>query len=211
MKRAFLFSSGITAIVVGVFTLAYVTSAATTKFTFKGEGTVQEHDFSGKNIKIYFTKLSERAQSLGLGKALDVSVGTTKIYKKDAKGKLKRVKQGNLGIGDRISIWGSVKSDDRFVASRIEWVDTAFVMKGTLKTFNRTTRVMTVDVTSSTYRSSRYNGKTVSFTFSEATKYFTQGVGKTMEDVTATDQKVQVEGKEVGTDLEVTLMNENVK
>lgn len=210
MKRAFLFSGGITAIVVGVFALAYLTSAATTKFPFKGEGTVQEHDFSGKNMRVYFTTMSERARALGLGTARDVSMGGAKIYKKDAKGKLQRVKQGNIAVGDRVLVQGSVKSDDRFVSSKVEWIDTAFVMIGKLRTFEIGNRRMTIDVSSSTYRPARYNGKVVSFIFSEATKFYTRGKGKELYDVTASDQKVRVEGKEVGTDLEVTSMNENI-
>lgn len=211
MKRAFLFSGGITAILVGVFSVAFLTTAAATKFAFKGEATVREHDLAGKNMRVNFTKLSERARPLGLGVSLDVSVGGAKFYKKGSDGKVRRVKQGNIAVGDRVSISGAVKSDDRFVASRVDWVDTGFTMKGTLKTFNRTIRQMTIDVSSSTYKSDRYKGKTVTFTFSEATKFYTQGVGKSMEDVTASDQKVEVRGKEVNTDLEVTYMNENVR
>ena len=48
MKKALLFSSGITGIVVGVFALAYLTSAATTKYSFSGRGIAREHDFAGK-------------------------------------------------------------------------------------------------------------------------------------------------------------------
>lgn len=210
MKRAFLFSSGLTAIVVGVFALAYLTSAAGVQFPFKGEGTVQEHDFSGKNMRIYFTKMSERARTLGLGTARDVSVSTAKIYKKDAQGKLRRVKQGNIAVGDRVTIEGTVRTDDRFVASTVEWVDTAFTMTGTLKTFEIGNRRMTIEVKTATYRPARYNGKTVAFIFSEATKFYSRGKGKELYDVTASDQKVRVTGKEVGTDLEVTSMNENV-
>ncbi len=210
MKRAFLFSSGITAIIVGVFSLAYLTAASTNKFAFKGEGTVQEHDFAGKNMRIFFTKMSERAQALGLGASLDVSVGSAKITKKGADGKLKRVKQGNIAVGDRVTVHGNVKSDDRFVAAKVEWVDTNFVMTGKLRTFDAKNRRMTVDVTTSTYKSSRYKDKTVLFVFSDATKFYTRGKSKQLDDVTASDQKVRVEGKEVGTDLEATSMNENI-
>lgn len=211
MKRAFLFSSGIAAILAGVFSLAFLATAAATRFPFKGEATVIEQDIAGKNMRANFTKLSERARPLGLGVALDVSVGGAKFYKKGADGKVRRVKQGNIAVGDRVQISGTVRSDDRFVASRVDWVDTGFTMKGTLKTFNRTLRRMTIDVSSSTYKSERYKGKTVTFVFSEATKFYSQGTGKSMEDVTASDQKVEVRGKEVNTELEVTYMNENVQ
>ena len=210
MKRAFLFSSGVTAVIVGVFALTYLTSATTIKFPFTGEGIVQEQDFAGKNMRIYFTKMSERAQALGLGTSRDVSVGNAKITKKDAKGKLHRVKQGNIAVGDRVTVRGTVRSDDRFVAAAVQFVDTTFVMVGKLKTFSASGRTMTVDVSSSTYRSSRYVDKTVTFIFSGLTKFYTRGVSKPLDDVTASDQKVRVEGKEVGTDLELTSMNENI-
>ena len=210
MKRAFLFSSGITAIIVGVFALAYLTSAGVSQFTFTGQGTVKGHDVSGKTMDVYFTQLSERAQALGLGNVITVSVGSATLHKRAPDGTLRRVKQGNIAVGDRVTVRGSVRSNDRFVASRVEVVDTGFTMTGTLRTFSRTLRRMTVDVTTSTYKPTRYQSKTVEFIFSEATKFYTQGVGKSIEDVTASDQKVRVQGKEVGTELEVTSMNENV-
>jgi len=212
MKRALLFSSGITAIVVGVFALAYLTSAATTKFSFTGRGIVQEHDFSGKNMRLNFTQLSERAKDLGLGKSLDVSAGNAKFYKKDAKGKLRRVKQGNVAVGDEVSLRGSVKSDDRFVASRIVVIDTSFVMKGKLRTYSASSRQMTVDVDTSNFRSSNYVNNIVPFVFSSSLKVYSGGKSKPFDDVTAADQRVQVDGKLVNnTDLEVTAMYEKVK
>lgn len=208
MRRAFLFSSGITAIVVGVFTLAYLTSAATTKFSFTGEGTVQEHDFGGKNMRVYFTRLSESAKTLGLGTALDVSVGGAKIYARDARGKLARIKQGNVPIGGRVTVRGTVKSDDRFVASVIERQNTSFTMEGKLRTYSASLNEMTLEITKSNYKSARYLGKTVRFIFSDATKFYSRGASKQKDEVNANDQKVRVEGKEVGTDLEVSSMNE---
>lgn len=210
MKRAFLFSSGITAIIVGVFALAYLTSAGSSQFAFTGQATVRGNTVGDATMNMNFTQLSERAQALGLGNLIGVRVSSATFHKRAADGTLRRIKQGNIAVGDRMSVRGTVRSNDRFVASRIEVVDTGFVMTGKLRTFNRALRRMTVDVTTSTYKSARYKDKTVEFIFSEATQYFTQGVGKSMEDVTASDQKVRVQGKEVGTDLEVTSMNENV-
>lgn len=211
MKRAFLFSSGITAIVVGVFALAYLTSAATTKYPFSGRGIVREHDFAGKNMRVYFTHISEKARVLGLGSSFDVGMGSAKIYKRGSDGKLRRVRQGNVGVGDEVSLLGTVKSDDRFVASKVVAIDTAFVMKGKLKTYDAKNRRLTVEVSSSTYKPTIYNTKTVTFLFSSATKFYSRGVAKQLDEVTANDQKIRVEGKVVnGTDFEVTSLNENV-
>lgn len=208
MKRALLFSSGITGIVVGVFALAYLTSAATTKFSFTGEGTVQENDFAGKNVRVYFTKISERAEALGLGKAVDVSVGGAKIYAKDANGKLSRIKQGNIPVGGRVTVRGAVKSDDRFVASVVERREQSFIMEGKLRTYSAGNREMTMEITKTNYKTARYLGKTVRFIFSDATKFYSQGTSKQKDEVNANDQKARVEGKEVGTDLEVSSINE---
>lgn len=211
MKRAFLFSSGITAIVVGVFTLAYLTSAATNKFPFTGRGIVREHDSAGKNMRVYFTQLSGDASNLALGTARDVSVGQAKMFKRDAKGKLGRVNQGNFGIGDEVSLQGMVRSDDRFVATKIIGLDTSFVMVGKLKTFDNSNNRMTIEVTSSTYRPSLHVKKILTFLVSKLTKFYSGGRDKPKDDVTASDQKVRVEGKVVnGTEFEVSSMNENV-
>lgn len=209
MRRAFLFSSGIVAILVGVFSLAYLTSAATTKYKFNGVGTVISHDFDRKLININFTKMSKDAADLALGNAHDVRVGGAKLYKKNAKGKLVRVKQGNFVSGDRVKVEGAVKSDDTFHATRVELEDTSFTMTGKLRAFDRTLRRITIDVETSTYKSSRYKDKQVIFSYApDIAKFYTRGKSKSVEDVTASDQKVRVEGKEVGTTLDVTSMNE---
>jgi len=211
MKRAFLFSSGMAAIVAGVLALAYFTSAATTRFSFVGRGIVREHDFAGKNMRVDFTQLSERAKAIGLGAALDVSVGRAKFYKRGSDGKLRRINQGNIAVGDEVSLRGTVKSDDRFVAASVTAVDTTFVMKGKLRTYSAGSRTMTIDVTTSTYRPATYNGVTVSFIFSAATKFYSDGIEKQLDEVTASDQKVRVAGKRVGNAFfEVTSINENV-
>ncbi len=211
MKRAFLFSGGITAIIVGVFTLAYLTSAGTSQFVFTGRGVVKGHDTNGKTIKIYFTQLSTKAEPIGLGTTVDVSVRNAKFEKKDANGVTRRINQLNLGVGSEVSIRGTVQNSERFVAATVTAVDTGFVMSGTLKTFSNAGKEMTIEVKSSNFRSGTYVGSTPRFIFSGNTKFYTKGKSKSAEDVTATDQKVRVEGKVVnGTDLEVTSVNENV-
>lgn len=211
MKRAFLFSSGITAIVAGVLALAYFTSAATTRFSFVGRGIVREHDFAGKNMRVDFTQLSERAKAIGLGASVDVSVGGAKFYKRGANGKLHRINRGNIAVGDEVSLRGTVKSDDRFVATYVTVVDTTFVMKGKLRTYSASSRTMTVDVDTSTYRPATYNKTLVSFIFSAATKFYSDGKEKQLDEVTASDQKVRAEGKRVSnTYFEVTSLYENI-
>lgn len=211
MKRVFLFSGGILAIVMGVFALAYLTSAATTKFAFTGRGVVQEHDFSGKNMRVNFTQLSERAKAIGLGTSQDMSVGNTKFYKKDGKGTLRRIKQGNIAIGEEISLRGTVRSDDRFVASHITVIDTSFVMKGKLRTYSTSQNSMTVDIDTSNFRSSQYIGKVVTFSFPNTMKVFSRGQARALDEVIANDQKIQIEGKLIGNAfLEVTKLLDNI-
>lgn len=208
MRRAFLFSSGVVGIVVGVFALAYLTSAAA-RVTFTGEGTVQEHDFSGKNIRIHFTKMSASAEKF-LGRSIDVGVSSAKIYAKDDQGKRKRVRQGNLPIGGRVTVKGTVKSDDRLLATTVTRQEGTFTMEGTLRTYSASRRDITIDVKTSNYKKSRYEGKdSVFFVFSDSTKvYGKTGSAKQLDEVTVNDQKVRVEGKEVGTQLEVSKLTE---
>lgn len=211
MKRAFLFSGGITAIIVGVFALAYLTSAGVSQFVFTGRGIVREHDTNGKIMKVYFNQLSTKAEPLALGTVVNVSVGNATFEKKASDGTFRRIRQGNLGIGDEVSIRGTVRNNERFVASKVIAVDTTFVMTGILRTFSNAAKEMTIEVKSSNFKSSRYVGNTPRFIFSTATKFYTRGKSKSLDDVTASDQKVRVEGKVVnGTELEVTSMNENV-
>ena len=210
MKQAFLFSSGITAIVVGVFALAYLTSAATTKYKFTGEGTVQEYDANGNNLRVYFTKISKKAEAVALGKAKDVRLGGARIYARDANDKLKRIKAGNIPIGTRVSVAGAVKSDDSLAATRVERLKNTFTMEGKLETYSSANRDLTITVKKTNYKSARYLNKTVRFIFppAPATKFYSRGVEKQADQVVANSQTIEVKGEEVGTDLEVTWMNE---
>lgn len=210
MKRALLFSSGLTAIVVGVFTLAYLTSGASAKYVFQGRGIVKAQDLAGAQMRIAWTHLSTQAAQEFLGSAVEVSVKNAKIYARGAAGKLQRVRQGNIAVGDEVTVRGTVQTDSTMVASKVIRQDRLFVMKGKLRTFNFGNRRMTIEVSSSTYKPAQFNTKTPTFIFDAKTKFYSLGKLREAEDVTAADQKVRVEGKVVENDFEVHTMHENV-
>lgn len=210
MKRALLFSSGIAAIVAGVLALAYMTTAAVATYSFSGRGIVQEQDLSGGQIRVHWTHLSARAAQTFLGSAVDLRVGRAQILTRKADGTTVRIRQGNIAVGDEVTVRGAVQSDTTLVASKVVREDRSFTMKGKLKTFENGNRRMTIDVSSSTYKSSRYNGRIVTFIFGGQTKFFSGGRAKDRQDVTAADQKVQVDGKVAGDDLEVYTVYENI-
>lgn len=209
LKRAMLFSGAMTAIIVGVFSLAYLTAAASNKFSFEGRGIVKASNAFTKIISIHFSHLNAAAQELGLGKIVDIHIGQAKLYKPDASGKLRRITQGNIAIGDEISALGKVRTDDRFVASKIVVRNRSFKIKGTLSTFDYSNRRMTVSVTSSTYRSKDTVNSTVRILFGDATKFFSEGRTVDPRDITAKNQKVEIEGRVTSTDdFEASVMHE---
>ncbi len=207
MKRALFFSGAITAIVVGVFTLAYITTAASTKASFVGRGIVRTNTLGQKTIDVHFSHLNAAAADLGLGKILTVSVSTAKILKGDAAGTLRRITQGNLAVGDEVSIVGKIRADGRFVAGKVVVRLRPFVIRGTLKTFNVANRRMTVDVTSSSYRPIAFKGGTVTIRFDTNLTVYSEGQRVEASDITAGNQTVRVEGTVVNTDeFEATTM-----
>jgi len=211
MKRAILFSGAITAIIVGVFSLAYLTAAAANKFPFVGRGIVKENNLATKTLNITFSHISPLAQELALGKTIEVHVGQAKLFKPNSAGTLKRVTQGNVAIGDEVSAIGNVRSDDRFVASKVTVRSRSFTIKGKLLTYDFGNKRMTVQVESSTYRPNDYNGGVVTIQFPATVNIFHLGASVEPKDVTATNQRVRVDGRVVNTDdFEATTMYENI-
>lgn len=211
MKRAALFSGAITAIIVAVFSLAYITASAANKFPFSGRGIVKSLRADHQAMNITFSQMSDRAKDLALGSTLEVQTNQAKIYKPDATGKLRRVRLGNIAAGDEVSVTGQVRSDDRFVANKIVARDRSFSIKGELLTYSYANKKMTVQVLSSTYRPKDFNGGVVTITFPGEVQFYHLGATVEPKDVTASNQKVRVDGKVTNTDeFEATKMWENI-
>ncbi len=208
-KRTIFFSGVIITIIVGVFSLADFTAAASNTFPFVGRGMVKGNHPNEATLDVHFTHMSAQARALALGTIVTVNVGQATIQKPDARGRLVRVRQGNIAVGDEVSITGNVRSDDRFVARKVMIRKREFVMRGALKTFDYANHRLTVDVTSSSFRPTTYKNVPVTLQFTDATRFFSGGVAVSPRDVTATKQNVRLEGRVYNADdFEVITMTE---
>lgn len=212
MKRSLLFSGAMTAILVGVFSLAYFTAAASTKFPFSGRGIVTANNTLQKTVSVHFSHLNSLARDLGLGNVVEVSTKQAKIHAADATGALKRVSQGKIAIGDEISLTGRVRTDDAFVATKVTIRNRSFIITGTLKTYDYPNRQMRVDVKTSSYRPHDFKNGTVTMRFTQnALKTYSNKTVIEPSDVKADNQNVRVEGFVVNTDeFQATTLTENI-
>lgn len=209
MKRSLFFSGAITAILVGVFSLAYFTAAASNKYSFNGRGIVKVNSTSQKTLSVHFSHMSTLASGLGLGNIVEVSINQAKIYKPNALGQLVRVTQGNIAVGEEVSITGKVRTDDRFVANKIVIRNRSFVITGTLKTYDFANKQLKVDVNTSTYRPDAFKNGTVTMRFPSSVKAYTGTAVKEPQDLAALNQNVRVEGIVVNNDeFEVSKITE---
>lgn len=212
MKRSLLFSGAITAILVGVFALAYLTAAASTKFPFSGRGIVTANNTLQKTVSVHFSHLNTLARDLGLGKVIEVSTKQAKIYKPNTASALQRVSPGKVVVGDEVSLTGVVRTDDTFVANKVVIRNRSFVITGTLKTYNYPNRQMQVDVKTSSYRPNDFKNGTVTIRFTQnALKTYSNTTAIEPSNVKADNQNVRVEGFVVNTDeFQATTLTENI-
>lgn len=211
MKRALLFSAAMSGILIGVFSLAYLTTAAANKFPFTGRAIVKGNHATTKSLDLNFSHLNALARELGLGKTIEVHVGQAKMYKPDASGVLHRITQGNIAIGEEISVHGNVRTDDRFVARKVVVRNRTFSIVGTLKTYDFANKQLKVDVASSTYRPTAFKNGTVTMRFTPMLTIYDGTTLVEPQDLTARNQKIRVEGTVVNTDeFEVKTLWENI-
>lgn len=211
MKRSLLFSGAITAILVGIFSLAYFTAAASTKFPFSGRGIVTANNTLQKTVSVHFTHLNSLARDLGLGKVVEVSLSQTKIFRVGAAGVQQRVTPGKIAVGDEVSVNGRVRTDDAFIANKVVIRNRSFIIMGTLNTYDYANRQMKVDVTTSSYKPNDLKNQRVTIDFTQnALQTFD---GKTViepSDLAARDQNVRVEGYVINSDeFQATKITEN--
>lgn len=211
VKQAMIFSSTITAIIVGVFSVAFITANASNIYSFTGRGIVSDNDLNEKTIRVSFKQISKQAENLvSGGEPVTIRVNQAKIYKTNAAGKLLKLQQSNVDTGVEVIVSGLVKSDNSFSANKVTINPRKFKIRGKLIAINRDNMRMTIEVSASSYRSTKFIGTTVDMSYTPRLIVTNSNGGtKKFEKLEALNQRVTVDGSVVGDDqLEAIKIND---
>ena len=199
-KNYTLFSVGFTALVVAVFSMAYLTANAANRFTFSGQGIVSENNVNEKYIRVSLKQITKRAESLVSGGPVTIRVNNAKVYKPNAAGTLLQLHQENIDTEVMVTVFGSVKSDNSLSASKVTIVPRKFKIRGRLMDINRDTNSMNIDVSASNYKPTKFVGEKVNVHFSERLLVFHSGGTKDVKKLEPLNQRVVVDGIITGDD-----------
>jgi len=162
---------------------------AADKYPFLLQGNVKEVNTEQNTLTVEIKTTSAMISSLN-GEKKDIKLyAHTKIYKTG-----KRIKVGNVVVGDRVSVKGVVKSDDSLVAKKIVVQDMRFEVRGKIVEVSTSNNQVKVNVARSTYKPRTYKGKDVTFDYDENTIILIRGK-VVEEDRLEVDQKIFLKGK----------------
>lgn len=199
-KRAALFTTILSAIIVAVFCLAYITANASNRYNFSGQGIVSENNLNEKYIRVSFKQISKQAASLAGTEPVTIRVNQAKVYKPNAAGVLLNLNQEKIGVGTLVTVRGAVKSDNTFSASKVTIVPRKFKVRGKLIAMRKDSHVLTVDVSASTYQPSKYVGKPLEISYTDKLTVTQSGGKKDISKVEPLNQRVIIDGNIVGDD-----------
>ncbi len=184
MRKIFLGSF----VCLGLLLLAAGASTAD-KYPFALQGNVKEVNTDQNTLTVEIKTTSAMINSMK-GERKDIKLYVnTKIYKTG-----KRIKLGNVVVGDRVSVKGVVKSDNSLVAKTITVQDMRFEVRGKIVEVNTGSNQVKVNVVRSTYKPKTYKGKDITFDYDDNTVILIRG--KVVEEGRlANDQKIYLKGK----------------
>lgn len=209
IKRNTLFTITLSAIIVTVFCLAYITANASNRYNFSGQGIVSENNLNEKYIRVSFKQISKQAASLAGSEPVTVRVSQAKFYKPNAAGVVLKLQQEKIGVGTLVTVYGAVKSDNTFSASKVTIIPRKFRIRGKLIAMRKDSHSLTVEVSASTYQPTKYVGKTLEVSYTDSFKVTQSGGNKDVNNVEPLNQRVIIDGVIVGDDaFEAVQMND---
>jgi len=208
-KRVALFTTSLSAIIVVVFCLAYVTANASNRYNFSGQGIVSENNLGEKYIRVSFKKMSKQAASLVGNEPVTVRVHQAKVFKPNAAGVLLKLNQEKIGVGTLVTVYSAVKTDNTFSASKVTIVPRKVKVRGKLIAMRKNSKIMTVEVSASSYQPTKYVGKILEISYTDTLNVTHSGGKKDVSKVEPLNQRVIIDGVIVGDDtFEAVQMND---
>jgi hypothetical protein len=177
--------------------IASSTLAASTVYTFTLRGNVTAVDRTAKTVTVYPTQVSAKGQNDLAGNVTEFNVSAAKVYKY-VSGKKVRITLGGIPVGNEVVMKGAKKSDDRYNVTEITVNDNSFTVVGTVRGHDTDNKIITVDVSYTSYKSATFKGKRISFYYGGNTKFYTysnkKAVDMNADELANGDEKVQITG-----------------
>lgn len=144
------------------------TKAASDKYKFTIRGDVTKVDRTNNTVTIYSRFTSADAKDDIAGNTIEFNVAGAKFYKyKD--GKKVRTTLGNVPVQSEVVAKGAKRGTDRYNISELTVNPNDFSLVGTVEGVNKGDKIITIQVTSSTYKESAIKGKDIKLYYGENT------------------------------------------
>lgn len=170
------------------------TRAGGIKYTFTARAVITSVDEANKSFKADVTKATpNKAMEAIEGSNREFKTGTAKVYKRDGT-KDVRGTYHNFAVGQEVGIKGIAKEDDTFELTFARIHDRAFTVVGLMQNHDKTLKTVKILITTSSYKASTYNGKEVTMSYTDDSKFRNASTALSFSDVNANTQKVKVIG-----------------
>lgn len=216
-KSSFLQYAGIASMIacaalVTTVVLSHRADAAAARYKFTVKGIVTEINVPGNTIRVNVKDASERARGDLLDKETDFNVRGAKYYRW-VNGKKNRVSFTKMAqVGDQVVVYGTAKDNDQYNAAWVVRNDRSFTIIGKLRDYREDEKRLRVEVISSTYKANLYKGKDVWVEYDDNSKLFNNANSDMAWDaLTASDQRVKVQGEIEGNKWDIAKMWDNYK
>lgn len=120
--------------------------AASDSYIFTGRGDVIQVDRANNTLKVYVRHTSAGATDDLAGKVTEFNITGATFYGYNNQGKKVRVTVGSLDVGDEVALRGAKRSSDRYNLSTVTENDNRVTVKGTLKTHDKSNRILTIEL-----------------------------------------------------------------
>lgn len=170
------------------------TKAASDKYKFTIRGDVTKVDRTNNTVTIYTRFSSADAKDDLAGNTIEFNVSGAKFYKyKD--GTKVRTTLGNVPVQLEVVAKGAKRGTDRYNISELTVNPNDFSLVGTVQGHNKGDKILTVQVTSSTYKESAIKGNDIKLYYGSNTKFRNQALIEINSDEIANNkEKIKVTG-----------------
>jgi len=164
------------------------------KFTIRGQ--VTEVDRANKTVTIYTTyTATEKAKNDLPGNTFEFNASGARYYKYDAKGKKVRTTIGNVPVQAEVVVKGAKRAEGRYNISELTVNPSSFSLVGTVQAHDKSNKIITVEVSTSTYKETSIKGKDIKVYYGNNTTFRNKDLGDINSDELANNkEKVKVTG-----------------
>lgn len=193
--KTWLWGAGAATLVVAVAVFLSQSASAEGTYTFVIRGDVTAVDRANKTVTIYTRYAPGKAQNDLAGETVEFNVNGARFFKYDANLKKVRTTIGSVPVQAEVVAKGAKRSEGRFNISELTVNPSDFSLVGKVKAHDTTNKIITVEVTSSTYKESSFKGKDVKLYYGDNTTFRNSSLGQINSDELANNgEKIKATG-----------------